>query len=155
MRSTHHPNILAHSERPDASCIEQNTVGDESESQHGIHTMGTYEPQNVTLPIILHSSVDAITIVCDEVRAMDLLMDSQKTSPKQKQTFALRNPRIWVPTPKIGTFDSSDRGTTSTTNKDDRMLHPHIFKQIQKFCNYTFTLDACANSKGDNALCSQ
>ena len=35
------------------------------------------------------------------------------------------------------------------------MIHPKIFKQLQKLSNHIFTLDACANSKGDNALCSR
>ena len=35
------------------------------------------------------------------------------------------------------------------------MLHPRIFKQIQKLCKHTFILDACANHSGDNALCAQ
>ena len=35
------------------------------------------------------------------------------------------------------------------------MIHPKIFKQIHKLSNHTFTLDACANSQGDNALCSR
>ena len=39
-------------------------------------------------------------------------------------------------------------------NIDDHMLHPRMFKQIQALCNHTFTLDACANIKGDNAFCS-
>ena len=35
------------------------------------------------------------------------------------------------------------------------MIQPQIFKQLQELSNHTFTLDACANSKGDNALYSQ
>ena len=34
------------------------------------------------------------------------------------------------------------------------MLYPCIFKQIWKLCNHTFTMDACANHLGDNALCA-
>ena len=35
------------------------------------------------------------------------------------------------------------------------MLHPKVWKQIQALCNQEFTLDACANSNGDNILCSK
>ena len=48
----------------------------------------------------------------------------------------------------------TERKGTVTAETDDRMLHPKIFKQIQKLSNHTFTLDACANSNGDNTLCA-
>ena len=35
------------------------------------------------------------------------------------------------------------------------MLHTKIYKQLQKLSNHIFTLDACANSKRDNVLCSR
>lgn len=144
-----------HNERPDASHLEQNTVEDEPESQDGTHTMGICEPQNITLPIMLHSSLDAITFVCDEVRAMDLQEDLQKIPPKQKQIFALRNPHIWVSTLRQEYVPLILPQIEVLRHHDDRMLHPRIFKQIQKLYNYIFTLDACANSKGDNVLCSR
>ena len=34
------------------------------------------------------------------------------------------------------------------------MIHPRIFEQIPKLYNRSFTLDACANSRGNNALYS-
>ena len=129
---------------------DKHSVGDEQESSDGIQI-----PKSVVQPVTVHSSLDAIAAVCDEVRAMDLQTPPEKL-PKRNQTSVLRNPRIWVPTPKTGVpalTTSSDGAAPATIDSDDRMLHPRIFKQIQKLCNHTFTMDACANSNGDNALC--
>ena len=49
---------------------------------------------------------------------------------------------------------SSNKGSTSPADRDDWILHPRIFQQIQKLCKHTFPLDACTNGKGDNTLCS-
>jgi hypothetical protein len=35
----------------------------------------------------------------------------------------------------------------------DRMLHPSYFQMIERMIGTKFTLDACANPNGDNALC--
>ena len=88
---------------------------------------------------------------------MDLQTDSKPLQPYQKQNSGKHNPSIWVPTPKTGvpTHTPTDRTSTISANTDDRMLHPKIFKQIQKLSNHTFRLDACANSKGNNALCAR
>ena len=39
-------------------------------------------------------------------------------------------------------------------SRDDRCLHRHWFEQIQRQVGRTFTLDACTNDTGDNALCA-
>ena len=52
--------------------MEQSTVGDEPKSQNGTNTLNTNEPQTVLHPVTVHSSLDAIVAMCDEVRAMDL-----------------------------------------------------------------------------------
>ena len=53
------------------------------------------------------------------------------------------------------THTPTKRNGIVSADTDDRMLHPKIFKQIQKLRNHTFTLDARTNSKGDNALCAR
>ena len=40
-------------------------------------------------------------------------------------------------------------------DKTDRMLHPRIFQEIQNKIGKQFTLDACANPTGNNALCQK
>ena len=90
--------------------------------------------------------------------AMDLQEGIPSTTRIQNQASDHRNPRIWDPTPKIGVpvHATSSVGVPPTSiDRDDRMIHPRTFKQIQKLCNHTFTLDACANNSGDNALCSR
>ena len=132
---------------------DKHSVGAEQESSDGIQTI-----KSVVQPVIVHSSLDAIATVCDEVRAMDLQKTPEKHPSPQNQTSVLRNPRIWVPTPKTGVpalTTSSDGAAPATKDNDDRMLHPHIFKQIPKLCNHTFTLDACSNTNGDNTLYSR
>ena len=88
---------------------------------------------------------------------MDLQTELTFSQKSQKQKSALRIPPIWVPTPKIGVpaHTPTERNCTDSVDPDDRMLHPKIFEQIQKLSNHTFTLDACANSKGDNTLCAR
>ena len=88
---------------------------------------------------------------------MDLQTDPKPSQTYQKQQSGLRTPPIWVPTPKTGVLIHTprERKGTVTAKTDGRMLHPKIFKQIQKLSNHIFTLDACANSKGDNALCAR
>ena len=113
--------------------------------------------QKVSKAITAHSSLAAISAVCDEVIAMDLQPDPTLLRASQKQKSDLRIPPILVPTPKmrVPTHTPTNRNGIDSTDTDDRMLHPKIFKQIQKLSNHTFTLDACANSKGDNALCTR
>ena len=43
---------------------------------------------------------------------------------------------------------------TKQYDKADRMLHPYFFQIIQQKIGKEFTLDACANPTGNNALCS-
>ena len=88
---------------------------------------------------------------------MDLQIESMLLQKRQKQKSDLRIPPLWVPTPKTGvpTHTPTERNGTVSADTNDRMLHPKISKQIQKLSNHTFTLDVCANSKGDNALCAQ
>lgn len=71
-RWTHVLASHAQSERLKIIEIEQNTVEDELESQDNICTLNTSKHQKVSKAITLHSSLDATTTVCDEVRALDL-----------------------------------------------------------------------------------
>ena len=132
-------------------------VEDEVESTLPCLVNNSQKLQNVSKAITVHSSLAAISAVCDEVTAMDLQTDPTLLRKSQKQKSDLRIPPIWVPTPKNGvpTHTPTDRNGTDFADTDDRMLHAKIFKQIQKLSNHTFTLDACANSKGDNALCTR
>ena len=66
------PAMSAHIESPDTVEHESNTVGDAQESQDGITILHTCEHQAVSQPVIVHSSLDAITALYDEIRAMDL-----------------------------------------------------------------------------------
>ena len=94
-----------------------NSVGDALESSDGIHTL-----KSVSQPVTVHSSLDAIAAVCNEVRAMDLQTDSTHTSRTQNQISVLRAPRIWVPTPKTGVpahTTTSVRGSPSPIDRDD------------------------------------
>ena len=86
---------------------------------------------------------------------MDQQTDLRPSTTYQKQDSG-KPPSIWVPTPKTGipVHRPTDRSGTLAEDTDDRMIHPKIFKHLQKLSNHTFTLDACANSKGDNALCT-
>ena len=144
------------SHMPDNRCMDT-TVGDEKESVLPYSVNKAPKQQKVSQNITVHSSLAAISAVCDAVTATDLQTRSARKQTSQKQTSALRLPPIWVPTPKAGVpaYTPTDRTGTVSVDTDDRMLHPKIFKQIQKLSNHTFTLDACANSKGDNALCSR
>ena len=107
--------------------------------------------------MIVHSSLITISAVCDEIISMDLQKCFSIFPQRQTQKSGQRTFPIWVPTPKIGVrvHITTDSKGTDIVDKDDPMIHPKIFKQIQKLCNHTFTWDACANKKGDNALCSQ
>ena len=135
----------------------QKQVEDEAESIPTCQVNDFQQQQKVLGAITVHSSLAAISAVCDEVKAMDLQTESILPQKRQKQKSDLRIPPIWVPTPKIGVppHTPTERNDTVSADTDDRMLHPKIFKQIQKLSNHTFTFDACANSKGDNALCAR
>ena len=105
---------------------DKHSLGAEQESSDGIQIT-----KSVVQPVTVHSSLDAIAAVCDEVRAMDLQKPPEKPPSTQNQTSVLRNPRIWVPTPKTGVAaltTSSDGAAPATIDSDDRMLHPRIFK---------------------------
>lgn len=82
----------------------------------------------------IHSSLAAISVVCDEITAMDLQKHPLITPQKQKQKSVLRTSQIWVSTPKIAipahTFIESRAIDREDTN--DRMIDPRIPKQIQK-----------------------
>ena len=95
--------------------------------------------QEVSRNITVHSSLAAISAVCDEVTATDLQTEPTRMQTSQKQNSALRLPPIWVPTPKTGVpaHTPTDRTGTVSVDTDDRMLHPKIFKQIQKLSNHT------------------
>ena len=136
---------------------DQKQVEDEVESTLPCLVNKSQKLQKVSKAVTVHSSLAAISAVCDEVIALDLQTDPTMLWTSQKQKPDLRIPPIWVPTPKTGvpTHTPTDRNGTDSADTDDRMLHPKIFKQIQKLSNHTFTLDACANSKGDNALCTR
>ena len=131
-------------------------VGDETKSSFLASVNHAVKQQRVSKPVIVHSSLDAISDVCKEIVEMDQQTDPLSAQIYQKQKFGTNPSPIWVPTPKTGvpTHMPTDRPGTLVGDTDDRMIHPKIFKQIQKLSNHTFTLDACANSKGDNMLCS-
>ena len=44
---------------------------------------------------------------------------------------------------------------TEQYDKTDRMLHPGYFHMLERKIGYPFTLDACSNPTGDNALCAR
>ena len=141
---------------PKSQC-EKTIVEDETESVLPYSMNNAPKQQKVSKAITIHSSLAAISAVCDEVTAMDLQTEPTFLQKNQKQKSDMRIPPVWIPTPKIGVpaHTPTDRNCTDFANNDDRMIHPKIFKQLQKLSNHTFTLDACTNSKGDNALCTQ
>ena len=114
--------------------------------------------QRVTMssPVTIHSSLNAIAAVCEEVMALDLQEGTPSTTGTQKSGFYPLEPSYLGSHPKTGVpvcATSSVGGPPASIDRDDRMIRPYIFKQIQKLCNHTFTLDACANNFGDNVLC--
>ena len=141
---------------PKSQC-EKTTVGDETESVLPYSVYNASKQQTVSKALTVHSSLAAISAMCDEVTAKDLQTEPTFLQKSHKQKSDLRIPPIWVPTPKIGVpaHTTIDKKCTDSADNDDRMLHPKIFKQLQKLSNHTFTLDACANDNGDNALCSR
>ena len=54
-----------------------------------------------------------------------------------------------IPVPKV----KSTTKETSLQAVEDRQLKVSEFKKLQVLCPHQFTLDACANPQGDNALC--
>ena len=141
---------------PKSQC-EKTIVEDETESVLPYSVNNAPKQQKVSTAVTVHSSLAAISAVCKEVIDMDQQTDPISSYTYRKQNSGKSIPPIWVPTPKIGVpiHTPTDRTCTDSADNDDRMLHPKIFKQLQKLSNHTFTLDACANSKGDNALCSR
>ena len=131
-------------------------MGDEKESTLLYSVNNASKQQKVSTAVTVHSSLVAISAVCKEVTDMDRQIDPITSHTYRKQKSGKSTPPIWVPTPKTGVpiYIPTDRPGARAANIDDRMIHPKIFKQLQKLSNHTFTLDACTNSKGDNALCS-
>ena len=131
-------------------------MGDETKLSLPVSVNPAWKQQKVSEPVTVHSSLAAISAVCKEIVAMDQQTDLRSSQTYQKQKSG-KPPHIWVPTPKTGVpaHKPTDRPGTLAEDTDDRMIHPKIFKQLQKLSNHTFTLDACANSTGENALCSR
>ena len=140
---------------PKSQC-EKTTVGDKKESTLLYLVNNAPKQQRVSTVVTVHSSLAAISAVCKEVTDMDRQTDPISSHTHRKQKFGKSIPPIWVPTPKTGVpiHTPTDRPGARAADTDDRMIHPKIFKQLQKLSNHTFTLDACTNSKGDNALYS-
>ena len=136
---------------------EQKQVEDEAESILTCRGNDSHKQQKVSSAITVHFSLVAINAVCDEVKAMGLQTESILPQKRRKHKSGLRIPPIWVSTPKTGvpTHTPIERNGIVSADTDDRMLHPKIFKQIQKLSHHTFTLDACTNNKGDNVLCAR
>ena len=148
------------SELPDTTLkseCKQIPMEDEMESVLPYPVNNSPKQQRVSNVITVHSSLAAISAVCKEVTDMDLQIEPTSSHPYRKQNSSKHTPPIWVPAPKtrVPVHTPTDRTGIVSADTDDRMLHPKIFKQIQKLSNHTFTLDTCANSKGDNVLCAR
>lgn len=141
---------------PTSECNEHITVEDALESPPITELENASELQEVSQPVIVYSSLATISVVCDEIVAMDLEKSPLIIPQKQKQKSVLRTPQIWTPTPKPGVLAHTtiDNRVTNKVDLDDGMIPPRVFKQIRKICNHSLTWDACANNKVDNALCS-
>ena len=72
VRSAELPSMSAHIESLDIVEHELSIVGDAQESHDGITILHTGKHQAVSQPVTVHSSLDAITVVHDEIMAMDL-----------------------------------------------------------------------------------
>lgn len=141
---------------PDSENSEQRAVADASESQSITELEIGSKQQEVSQLVTVPSFSAAISVVCHEITAMELQKRPSVIPPRQEQKSGLRNPQILVPTPetRVLTHSTIESRGTDRANTDDRMIHPRIFKLIQKIFNHTFTLDACTNNKGDNPFCS-
>ena len=85
---------------PDSEISEQRRVEDVSESQSMIELEVATRQQNVSQPVIVHSSLAAISAMSDDITAMDLQKCPSVISQRQAQKSGQRAPSIWVPTPK-------------------------------------------------------
>ena len=141
---------------PKSQC-EKTTMEDEKESVLPYSVNNVPKQQKVSTAVTVHSSLVAISAVCKDVMDMDRQIDPTFSHTYRKQKSGKFIPPIWVPTPKTGVpiHTPINRPGVVAADTDDRMIHPKIFKQLQKFSNHTFNLDACANSKGDNMLRSR
>ena len=141
---------------PKSQC-EKTTVGDEKESVLPYSVNNAPKQQKVSTTVTVHSSLTAISAVCKEVTDMDQQINPISSHTYRKQKSGKSIPPIWVPTPKtrVPIHTPTDRPGAVAADTDDRMIYPKIFEQLQKLSNHNFTLDACANNKGDNALCSR
>ena len=110
---------------PKSQCA-KTTVGDAKESLLPYSVNNAPKQQKVSKAITVHSSLAAISAVCDEVTAMDLQTEPTFLQKIQKQKSDLQIPPIWVPTPKIGVpaHTPTYRNCTDSVDPDDRMLHP-------------------------------
>ena len=105
-------------------------VGDEQDSSLHTSMHHALKQQKVSRPVTVHSSLAAISAVCNEVVAMDQQTDHTFSKSYQKQKSDTNTPPIWVPTPKTGipTHRPIDRPRTFAGDIDDRMIHSKIFK---------------------------
>ena len=105
---------------------EQKQVEDEVESILACRVNDSPKQKKVSGAITIHSSLAAISAMCDEVRAMDLQIASILPRKQHKQKSGLRTPSIWVSTPKTGipTHTPIERNGTISADTDDRMLPP-------------------------------
>ena len=92
------------SDLPDALLKSQDikTVGDEQKSSLHTSVNHALKQQKVSQPVTVHSSLAAISAVCQEVVAMDQQTDHTLSTNSQKQKSDIHTPPIWVPTPKTG-----------------------------------------------------
>ena len=77
-------------------------VGDEQESSLHTSMHHALKQQKVSRPVTVHSSLAAISAVCQEVVAKDQQTDNFLSTNSQKQKSDIHTPPIWVPTPKTG-----------------------------------------------------
>ena len=131
-------------------------MGDEPESQDGIRTLDIREHQNVALPVTVHSSLDAIAAICDEIRAMDLQKNPQK---HPQNTVRLLSLRILI----FGFLLQKRECLPLLPPQIEFLHHQHIAMTGCYICIYLnrcknsviilSVLDACANCKGNSSLC--
>ena len=94
------------SDLPDSLLKSQDikTVGDEKKSSLHTSVNHALKQQKVSRPVIVHSSLAAISAVCQEVVAKDQQTDHFLSTTSQKQKSDIHTPPIWVPTPKTGSL---------------------------------------------------
>ena len=85
-----------------------------------------------------------VTAACDEIVAKDPPVSD---SPVVTQVDSASQVHQRSKSPKVPRIPKSAAPST-----DDRMLLPRYFQQVERQIQRQFTLDACANPSGDNAL---